>query len=152
MIGVNTADCIPLVAVNGAARVVGVAHCGWRGIAAGIVRSFLREMDAAAGEEGLGETRFLIGPSVGPCCYEVGEDLLSSFGGGEVTECSASGGGGTVFDLKRLVRSRLAQDGIDQGSIITDNTCTSCEGETLCSYRADGEACGRMYTYLMIKC
>jgi YfiH family protein len=152
VIGVNTADCIPLVAVNEAARVVGVAHCGWRGVAAGVVESFLRELDAAAGSTGRGETRFLIGASVGPCCYEVGEDFLSSFSESEIAGCSVSRGGSTAFDLRRLVRARLAQDGIDQGSVFTDNTCTSCEGDTLASYRAEGDACGRMYTFLMILC
>jgi YfiH family protein len=152
VIGVNTADCIPLIAVDQAARVAGVAHCGWRGIAAGVVESFLNELKAACGGSDLVDTRFLIGASVGPCCYEVGRDFLGAFSKREVAECSVSRGGSTAFDLKHLVRSRLAEDGIDQGSVFTDNTCTSCEGETLCSYRASGDACGRMYTFLMILC
>lgn len=156
MIGVNTADCVPLVAVSEGARVVGVAHCGWRGIAAGVVESFLEAVEAAvegvSPEEpgGLGDVRFLVGVSVGPCCYEVGVDFLSAFSDREVEECAETRGGKTVFDLKRLVGLRLLDEGIDRAAVFTDNTCTSCAGDSLCSYRADGDACGRMYTFAMI--
>ena len=166
MIGVNTADCIPLAAINKGARVIGIAHCGWRGIAAGVVENLLREMDALAGRDNRAGTVFLIGASVGACCYEVGPDFLRSFSEGEVAECSVAecpvaegqvkeGGhsppGRMAFDLKRLVGLRLTNAGIDPNSVFTDNTCTSCEKDELCSYRAEGEACGRMYTYLMIR-
>lgn len=155
MIGVNTADCIPLAAVNKGARVVGIAHCGWRGIADGIVENLLNEMDALAGRGSREGTVFLIGASIGACCYEVGPDFLESFSEFEVRECSVKEGrhgaaGRMAFDLKRLVRLRLANAGIDRNSVFTDNTCTSCEKDALCSYRAEGDACGRMYTYLMI--
>ncbi|MGD9140573.1 MAG: polyphenol oxidase family protein [bacterium] len=155
VIGVNTADCIPLMAVNESARVIGVAHCGWRGISAGIVENLLKELDSLAGADSRGAARFLIGPSVGACCYEVGADFLGSFSELEVRECSVTAdgleaGGRTAFDLRRLVGMRLVNAGIDRDSVFTDNTCTSCQSDALSSYRAEGEACGRMYTYLMI--
>jgi len=156
MIGVNTADCVPLLAVDGASRVVGAAHCGWRGIAAGVVESFLGQIGAAAkaespeGRGGPGGARFLIGSSVGPCCYEVGDDFLAAFSAREVGECAETRGGKTVFDLKRLVRLRLIDEGIDRAAVFTDNTCTSCASDSLCSYRAAGDICGRMYTFAMI--
>ena len=156
MIGVNTADCVPLLAVGDGARVVGAAHCGWRGIAAGVVESFLKEVRAAVGvgspegSGGIRDVRFVIGASVGPCCYEVGDDFLSAFSGREVEECAETRGGKTVFDLRRLVRLRLLDEGIDRAAVFTDNTCTSCAGDSLCSYRAGGNTCGRMYTFAMI--
>jgi copper oxidase (laccase) domain-containing protein len=150
MIGVNTADCVPLVAVCESARVAGVAHCGWRGISAGIIESFLRGLAEAVGERGLGGMRFVIGPSVGPCCYEVGDDFLRTFSEPEVAECGGARGGRSVFDLRRLVGRRLAHGGIDRAAVFADNTCTSCESDVLCSYRAGGKACGRMYTFVMI--
>jgi YfiH family protein len=150
MIGVNTADCIPLLAVGGSARFAGVAHCGWRGIAAGVVESFLLELDRVAGKGGRRGVRFVVGASVGACCYEVRDDLLRAFAGPEASECARSEGGRTFFDLKGLVRLRLMHGGIDREAVFTDNTCTSCESDLLCSYRAAGRACGRMYSYVMI--
>jgi copper oxidase (laccase) domain-containing protein len=88
---------------------------------------------------------------VGGCCYEVGADLLRSFSGREAGICASVRGGRTFFDLRQLVVLRLLDQGIDRAAVFTDNTCTSCASETLCSYRAQGEACGRMYTFLMIK-
>ena len=147
-IGVNTADCVPLLAVSPEPRVVGVAHCGWRGIAAGVVESLIVELEAAGADPHA--TDFLIGPSVGACCYEVGQDFLDAFSRREVIDCSRPEGGGVRFDLRRLVRMRLADEGIDRAAVFTDNTCTSCASGSLCSYRAQGDACGRMYTYGMI--
>jgi YfiH family protein len=148
MIGVNTADCVPVMAVCESPRVVGVAHCGWKGTAAGMTESFLRELRAAGAD--LESAKFLIGASVGACCYAVGDDFLSAFSGREAAECARMRGGETRFDLKRLVRMRLLDEGIDREMVFTDNTCTSCESDSLCSYRADGETCGRMYSFAMI--
>ena len=114
VIGVNTADCIPLLAVSDGARVVGAAHCGWRGVASGIVRSFVHEMRAALadgmpnGDAGLEGAVFLLGPSVGACCYEVGPDFLDAFGERDVEVCATALGGRTRFDLRKLVAMRLA--------------------------------------------
>jgi YfiH family protein len=157
VVGVNTADCIPLLAVSDGARVVGAVHCGWRGVASGIVRSFVAELRAAlaegapAGGAGLEGAMFLLGPSVGACCYEVGPDFLDAFGVREAEVCATARGGRTRFDLRKLVAMRLAEEGIDRSAVFTDNTCTSCNGDWLCSYRAGGDTCGRMYTYVMIR-
>jgi len=150
MIGISTADCVPLTAVDEVARIVGSAHCGWRGIAGGVVRGLVREMEAAGAAPGRRGTRFVIGASIGPCCYEVGDDFLQAFGDREVAECLSRDGGRGMFDLKRLVALRLVDEGIDPAAIIIDNTCTSCAHDSLCSYRARGVTCGRMYTYAMI--
>ncbi len=182
VIGVNTADCIPLFAVNRETRTVGIAHCGWRGIAAGVVENLIealgvmslvgRGRDVTEGREGGGDregrgglatedgprgsggwggTLYVIGASVGRCCYDVGADLLDRFSDDEVKECSSGGcGGKTTFDLKKLVRRRLIHRAIDPAAIFTDNTCTSCLSDMLCSYRVAGDACGRMYSFLLI--
>ncbi len=152
VVGVNTADCVPLFAVNQAARTLGIAHCGWRGIAAGVIESMVDVLGAVSGakSEGAG-TIYVIGASVGRCCYEVGDDLLNTFSAVEVRDCSSRGcGRKATFDLKKLVRRRLTHQGIDPAAIFTDNTCTSCLSGALCSYRAAGAACGRMYSFLMI--
>jgi YfiH family protein len=150
VIGVSSADCIPLFAFDDASGTLGIAHCGWRGIAAGIVEAMVASLEGAgAGRSG---TRFLIGVSIGSCCYEVGHELLGAFSVSEVDECvgkARSEGERRMFDLKKLVARRLAEQGIDRDAVFTDNTCTSCRRDLLCSYRAHGSACGRMYSYLM---
>jgi copper oxidase (laccase) domain-containing protein len=167
VIGVNTADCIPLFAVNHETRAVGIAHCGWRGIAAGVIENLIESLEAVSGAKsgrgghdredgargwgGPGGTVYVIGASVGRCCYEVGDDFLERFSADEVKECSLGAHGGkTTFDLKMLVRRRLIHQAIDPAAVFTDNTCTSCLSRMLCSYRAAGDACGRMYSFLMI--
>ena len=70
-LAVATADCVPVV-IEGP-DVAGVAHAGWRGVTAGVIPALLDAMRSA----GLSPVRAGIGPSIGPCCYEVGEDVLS---------------------------------------------------------------------------
>jgi len=157
MVGVTVADCVPLLAVNEKARVAGVAHCGWRGTAAGIVGNFVDALErpGATGAD-QAATRYLIGPSIGQCCYEVGDDMLAHF---SLREREAfvsrraggdSGRGGVFFDLKAAVAARLMARGVPPGQICVDNTCTSCQQYKLSSYRAGGRDCGRMLAFVML--
>jgi len=93
---------------------------------------------------------FLIGAAIGPCCYEVGEDLLVCFTTEEVRKFSRSTGRGVFFDLKGVVASRLVACGARPGKISIDMSCTSCKKYLLSSYRADGRDCGRMLAFLML--
>ncbi len=70
-VGVATADCVP-VAVEGP-RVAAVIHAGWRGLAAGVIETTLHRLAGAA----LEVERAAIGPGIGPCCYEVGEEVVA---------------------------------------------------------------------------
>jgi YfiH family protein len=149
MIGVSVADCIPLLAVNMVDRVLGVAHCGWRGMASGIIENFCASIKRRTRQPE--KTYFLIGASIGSCCYEVGEDMLARFAPHEVSRFSASRGGKTFFDLKSLAAWRLLKQGIPRRQISVDNTCTSCQKYILCSYRASGDGCGRMLAFVMRK-
>jgi YfiH family protein len=148
MITVSVADCIPLFAVNMTDRVLGLAHCGWRGITAGIVKRFVSKL--GGGMRHPEETRYLIGPSIGICCYEVGRDLLDEFSRAEAKDFSRSRGGKTYFDLKSVVVSRLAGAGVGVSQISIDKTCTACKKYILCSYRGEGGNCGRMLGLLML--
>jgi len=128
---VYTADCLP-IAVAGPAGVA-ILHCGWRGLAAGIV---------ARGVEAVGATAAAIGPGIGPCCYEVGEDVLTAL---KVQPLSPTGLGrpyigrnrpiGTV-DLAEVARRQLRAAGV--GEVEVAGLCTRCEGELFFSHRRDG--------------
>ena len=121
---VFVADCLPvaLYGPDGLAMV----HAGWRGLAGGIL---------AAGAEAVGATRAAIGPGVGPCCYEVGEEVLSAFAGlGDVAE-------GRMLDLPEVARRLLADAGVEQ--VESAGLCTSCEEELFFSHRRDAGRTGR---------
>ena len=122
---VFVADCVP-VALAGA-KGVAMLHCGWRGLAAGIV---------ARGVAAIGATDAAIGPSIGPCCYEVGTEVLSTFeplGDGVAS--------GRMLDLPEVARRLLAAAGIER--IELSGLCTSCEPGLFFSHRRDRGRTGR---------
>lgn len=122
---VLVADCLP-VAVAGPDGVA-MLHCGWRGLAAGIV-----ERGAAA----VSATAAAIGPGIGQCCYEVGPEVLESFAG--LGEGIAEG---RMLDLSEVARRQLRAAGVEE--IECAALCTSCNPELFYSHRRDGARSGR---------
>lgn len=116
-----TADCfaVALYCDHG----VGMAHAGWRGLSARVIRN-LREAMTDAGAE---PTHATIGPGIGPCCFEVGEEVASVFGGHE----AVTTWGTPSVDLAGVVRDEL--DGLEWWE---DGRCTHC-GSGFFSHRRD---------------
>jgi polyphenol oxidase len=117
---VFVADCLP-VALRGPGGVA-ILHCGWRGLAAGIV---------ARGAEAVGATHAVIGPGIGPCCFEVGDEVLAAFAGlgpGVAT--------GRRLDLIEIVRRLGRAAGVEEIEAVA--LCTSCDEDRFFSYRRDG--------------
>lgn len=134
---IQTADCLPvLLAGDGA---IAAAHAGWRGSAAGVAG------EAAFTLESMGvpwpSLRAWVGPSIGPCCYEVGEEVASQFPAETV---SRAADGTLRLDLRAVNRLQLAQAGIAPDRMFFDPGCTRCGGPRYASYRRDGGAAGRM--------
>jgi YfiH family protein len=122
---VLVADCLP-VALAGPGGVA-MLHCGWRGLAEGIVSKGVEAIDAQAAA---------IGPGVGRCCYEVGPEVLARF--------AALGDGiaaGRRLDLAEVARRQLRAAGVEQ--VESAGLCTSCEPQLFYSHRRDGERSGR---------
>ena len=144
---VNTADCVPVVLVDVAAHVLGVAHCGWRGI----VNRLLPNIVAAMVELGADPAKIdvAMGPAIGTECFEVGEEVAvrfrESFPGckGIVAEGSS---GRPHIDLGAAVRERLAALGVDRGRIREPEICTRCLPGRFFSARALGVGSGRILT------
>ena len=122
---VFVADCLP-VALSGP-RGVAILHCGWRGLAAGIVEAGAAAVEARAAA---------IGPGIGPCCYEVGEEVLEAFSalGDDLAE-------GRMLDLAAVAVRLLARSGVEEVEV--SGLCTSCQPELFFSHRRDGERTGR---------
>jgi YfiH family protein len=122
---VLVADCLP-IAVAGS-RGVGMLHCGWRGLVAGIVERGARAVEA---------THAAIGPGIGPCCYEVGDEVLAGFSslGEGVAE-------GRMLNLGEVARRLLVRAGVDE--VHSTDLCTSCSPDLFFSHRRDGQHTGR---------
>ena len=95
LLGVGAADCVPVLVADRRQRVVGAFHAGWRGTAAGMARVGLRQMVERFGTRPA-DCVAAIGPSIGSCCYEVGEEVRAAFATGLAEERGAGGkrGGG----------------------------------------------------------
>ncbi len=122
---VFVADCLP-VALSGPGGVA-MLHCGWRGLAGGIV---------AGGAEAVGATDAAIGPGIGPCCYEVGEEVFANFA--ELGDGVAEDG---MLDLPEVARRKLRRAGVERTE--SAGLCTSCEAELFFSHRRDRGVTGR---------
>jgi polyphenol oxidase len=122
---VMVADCLP-VAMAGP-RGVGMLHCGWRGLAAGIVER---------GADTVGADAAAVGPGIGPCCYEVGVEVLDAF--------APLGDGlaaGRMLDRREITRRLLERVGISRVEI--SELCVSCSPDLFFSHRRDGDRTGR---------
>ncbi|MGN6274343.1 MAG: polyphenol oxidase family protein [Solirubrobacterales bacterium] len=122
---VFVADCLP-VALYGPGGLA-LVHAGWRGLADGIV---------GAAAEAVGADRAAIGPGIGPCCYEVGEEVLDAF-----ADLGDGVARGRMLDLSEVARRLLAAAGVDR--VESAGLCTSCERELFFSHRRDNGRTGR---------
>jgi polyphenol oxidase len=122
---VFVADCLPVVLAG--PRGLAVLHCGWRGLAGGII---------GRGAEAVGATAAAVGPGIGSCCYEVGEEVLDAFGG--LGEGVADG---RMLDLAEAARRLLARAGVEEVEVA--GHCTSCEPSLFFSHRRDEGNTGR---------
>jgi polyphenol oxidase len=121
---VMVADCLP-IAISGPAGVA-MVHGGWRGLAGGIVATATERVRAEVAA---------VGPGIGPCCYEVGEEVLAEFADLQGVAV------GRMLDLTAVATRLLERAGVNE--IDASGLCTSCNPELLFSHRRDGERTGR---------
>lgn len=129
---VLVADCVPVaLAAPGA---VAMVHCGWRGVAAGIVERAVMALRRLAGP---GELRAAAGPAIGRCCYEVGPEVVDIF----ARHGHADAFDGRMLDLPHVVRCELEALGVQDVAVA--GICVSCHPELFFSHRRDGGVTGR---------
>jgi YfiH family protein len=130
-LAVHVADCLP-VAIAGAGGVA-MLHCGWRGLAGGIIAeavAALRALDVPGGR-----LEAAIGPGAGGCCYEAGPEVHDAFAGYGASR-------GRLLDLPAVARAQLHAAGVAEIQDVAE--CTICAGpERFFSHRRDGESAGR---------
>ena len=146
------ADCVPVFFYDPVHRAVGLAHGGWKG-AWGRISS---AVTAAMGEEfgcRAEDIEAWIGPGIGACCFEIGDDLAEKVaardGWGEFL--SKREDGRTVWDLKETHRRILLESGLKPEHIAVSAECTSCLAPAFFSYRRDGGITGRMAALIGIR-
>lgn len=133
-LAVATADCVPVLLAGGG-RVAAV-HAGWRGIVAGVVPAALASFDA------LSEVEVWIGPAIGPCCYEVGEEVAAAVVATSRSSAARPGRRGRPhLDLQEAVAAQLAAAGVTRHVRLA--RCTACHPGELHSHRRDGARAGR---------
>ncbi|MFN2425219.1 MAG: polyphenol oxidase family protein, partial [Candidatus Binatia bacterium] len=147
IVGVRTADCVPLLLVAPRARWSAAVHAGWRGTVAGIAAEAVR----AASGAGIapGELLAALGPSIGPCCYEVSEEVGSGFEqAGLPVVAPRSPGSKPHLDLREANRVLLERDGVPPGNIQSVGPCTRCRSDLYHSFRAQPQSPGRQISWV----
>ena len=145
VLAVLTADCLPVLFCDSGATVVGVAHAGWRGLAAGILERTVTSLQAPPSS-----LMAYLGPAIGPGVYEVGPEVRDAFARQDPSarEAFAPGRPGKwLADLYALARQRLEKTGIM--SIHGGSHCTFSDSERFFSHRRDGET-GRMASLIWL--
>jgi len=165
-VAVQTADCLPILIVDRQRGAVAAAHAGWRGLAARVPEVTVGRM---ASEFGSSPWDLLVaaGPSIGACCYEVGEDVRTAFADGgfnpsqmerwfvrgplALSNNPAMNALSAVrrpdrwfFDGWSSVRGQLEAAGVPSSQIFIADLCTASHAAAFCSYRRDGSVAGRM--------
>jgi YfiH family protein len=139
-ISIRTADCYPILLVDAENRAVAAVHAGWRGTASQIVLKTLQKMHAEFGTSPAA-VYAAIGPGIGVCCYEVGEEVARQFGYTARTH----------LDLASENRKQLESAGVPLQNIEALGVCTSCDAERFFSYRRDKENSARMTSFIRIE-
>ncbi|MDP3704171.1 MAG: polyphenol oxidase family protein [Candidatus Omnitrophota bacterium] len=142
---IRTADCVPLFFLDPVRRVIGIAHAGWRGLAAGLPLKLLAMLRHAY-QSRPQDVRVAIGPAIRSCCYDVGPEFAPRFGS-FVQERA----GRRTCDLIGAAIEQLQRGGIHQARITDTQQCTACAGGPWFSIRREGQGTGRLLSFLMIR-
>jgi YfiH family protein len=174
LLAVQTADCVPILLVDPKERAVAAIHAGWRGTLGRIAEKTVGRMRLEFGSRPR-DLLAALGPSIGPCCYEVGAELVPKFtaqfaDGGEYFDEPRSGEEpnplqwlnmappghqppprNVRLDLRKANRSQLLTAGLRTQNIFVSSLCTGCRPDLFFSYRKEGAQSGRLMAVIGIK-
>jgi YfiH family protein len=174
LLGIQTADCVPILVVDPKNRAVAAIHAGWRGTLARIVAKTVGQMQMQFSSKP-SDLLAAIGPSIGLCCYEVGAELVTEFrsqfaGASDWFDEPSTGEEpnplqwlnmmppghqpppkGVHLDLPKADRAQLLEAGLARENIFSSNLCTACHPSLFFSYRKQGFASGRLLSAIGLK-
>ena len=144
-IGVRTADCVPVLILDGRTRAVAAVHAGWRGTAAAIIKRTIEKMSQDF-DTNPADIYAAIGPCIRACCYEVGPEVMKHFVAlfPEYEETL----GKWNLDLPEANRRQLLEAGVSADRVFDSGLCTSCQSESFYSYRREPDKPGRMTSFI----
>lgn len=144
LLGVKTADCVPLLLADARTGACAAVHAGWKGTLAGIVRRALARMHEEFGTEPA-DVRAAVGPTARACCYEVGAEIVQAFREKfpRASELFApTREGRALVDLQRANREQLVEAGVSGERIHTLPLCTICRADLFFSHRREHKLYG----------
>jgi YfiH family protein len=174
LLGVQTADCVPILLVDPKKRVIAAVHAGWRGTLARIVVKAIGQLQMQFNSKPA-DLLAAIGPSIGGCCYEVGTEVATQFQSQfpEAPEWFDEFRTGdepnpiqwlnmmppghqpppknVLLDLRKANRAQLLGAGLRAPNIFVSDLCTACRRDLLFSYRKEGDASGRLMSVIGIR-
>ena len=141
LVGVKTADCVPVLLGDPATGAFAAVHAGWRGTAKKIVMKAVERMQQEFGTDPA-DLIVAIGPAANDCCYEVGSEVIDALGADE-KYFTATVEGHARVDLPRANRDQLIASGVLETSISAAPLCTIDRTDLFFSYRAEKKLYGR---------
>ena len=144
-----TADCVPILLFDPKSQTIAAVHAGWKGTIAQILSKTVKKMinvfDCNPRDIQVG-----IGPSIGKCCYEVGEDVAKYFHHLPYAYTTKKNNK-YMLDLPTINKQQLMEVGIEKKNIEMSNICTACEVNRFFSYRKEGGCTGRFMSMILLK-
>jgi len=174
LLGVQTADCVPILLVDPEKRAVSAVHAGWRGTLQRIAVKAVGSMQMHFGTD---PARLLaaVGPSISGCCYEVGTEVAAQFKA-QFSEASAwfdelrtgdepdplqwlnmqppghrPPAKKVLLNLKKANRAQLLEAGLRAQNIFVSELCTACRRDLFFSYRREGASSGRLMSVIGLR-
>lgn len=135
-LSVRVADCVPIFFWDSDFRMIGIVHAGWRGTLSKIALRFVENVENLLGISS-GRLLYSLGPSIGKCCYRVGDDLLKAFRKSwpEADTLFTANTSGLYLDLRAANRSLLSPLGVKE--VASLDICTHCQAKRFYSYRRE---------------
>ena len=147
---VMTADCTPVLFYDTQKQVIAVAHAGRSGALKGIVPKTLQMMQQHFNCD-LKDIHVAIGPSIGVCCYEVGQEIVEDVTKAGYGLATVYENGRYSLDVNAIIREQLQKEGLEQTHLEDHAICNACNNENFFSYRADKQTTGRIAGILMLR-
>lgn len=150
-IGIFTADCVPVIAINEVDGVIAAIHSGWRGTFNSITKKTLEKMTEVY-KVNHKNTKIYIGAHIRKCCYEVSEELKEKFIEEKKDLDKNELFNGRNLSLKECILKDALDSGISENNIYDFDACTYCEDEIkLHSYRKSNGSYGRLFSFAFLK-
>jgi YfiH family protein len=155
VLSVQVADCVPILMASAKDGVAAAVHAGWRGTCAGVARAAVESIRQAF-DVRPSDLTVAIGPSIGVCCYEVGQSVADAFAAAGARDqqlarwFTAGGQGALRLDLWAANRDQLVAAGVREDRIHLSGLCTQTHSAVFESYRVDGQNAGRMLALVAV--